>query len=267
MTLKLTILGCGSSAGVPRVGGNDWGACDPANPKNRRRRCSVLVEKTGTEGTTRVLIDTGPDLREQLLAANVPRLDAVWYTHDHADHTHGIDDIRPLYLIQKKRIPIHAPAETLRTLETRFAYVFVSANNYPAIADPHEITPYKPVTSHGAGGAISGLPMPVHHGNIDALCFRIGNTAYMPDVNGIPERAMDALRGLDTLIIDALRYRHHPSHFMLDETLGVIKELKPKRSIITNMHIDLDYETLARQLPVGAVPAYDGMVLELADGT
>lgn len=266
MTLKLTILGCGSSAGVPRVGGNDWGACDPNNPKNRRRRCSVLLERTGAGGTTRVLIDTGPDLREQLLSANVPSLDAVWYTHDHADHTHGIDDIRPLYLIQKQRIPVHAPAATLRTLETRFAYVFISANNYPAIADPHEITPYEPVISHGAGGSITALPITVHHGEIDALCFRIGDTAYMPDVKAIPDRAMDAMRGLDTLIIDALRYKRHPSHLMLEETLAVIAELKPKRSIITNMHIDLDYDTLAKELPPGAVPAYDGMVLELADG-
>lgn len=264
MTLTLTIMGCGSSAGVPRVG-NDWGACNPANPKNRRLRCSVLLERQTADGKTNVLIDTGPDLREQLLSSEVKHLDAVWYTHEHADHTHGIDDIRPLYLIQRKRIPIHAPAETIRTLESRFAYIFVSANNYPAIADPNEITPYRTLTSHGAGGNISALPIPVHHGNIDALCFRIGDTAYMPDVNGVPERAMDALQGLDLLIIDALRYKRHPSHFTLAETLEVIAALKPKRSIITNMHIDLDYGTLASQLPDGCIPAYDGMKVDIGE--
>ncbi|MBG1231579.1 MBL fold metallo-hydrolase [Aestuariivirga litoralis] len=264
MTLALTILGCGSSAGVPRVG-NDWGACDPANPKNRRRRCSILLERKGPDGTTKVLVDTGPDLREQLLSAEVSHLDGVWFTHDHADHTHGIDDLRPLYLIGRKRLPIHATPETMRTLQSRFAYCFVSANDYPAIAQPHEITPYITVLSHGAGGSITALPIPVRHGNIDALCFRSGDTAYMPDVNGVPEPAMTALQGLDLLIIDALRYKPHPSHFRLEETIGVIKALKPKRAVITNMHIDLDYETLAKELPENAVPAYDGMKLELKD--
>ncbi|MDE2384985.1 MAG: MBL fold metallo-hydrolase [Alphaproteobacteria bacterium] len=262
MSLELTILGCGSSAGVPRVGG-DWGACDPAEPRNRRRRCSLLASRTGLAGTTRLLIDTSPDLREQMLSADVPSLDAVWFTHDHADHTHGLDDLRAFFLLQKKRLPLFADAQTARTLETRFAYCFVASKGYPAIADLNEITPYEALESEGAGGIISGLPIPVQHGNIEALCFRFGNAAYMPDVNAVPARAMDALRGLDTLIIDALRYSRHPSHFCLSETLAVIADLKPRRAIITNMHIDLDFATLQHELPPGVEPAYDGMTIRL----
>lgn len=261
MSQRLTILGCGSSAGVPRVGG-DWGACDPFNPKNRRRRCSVLLQRQNMIGTTRVLVDTTPDLREQMLDASVPTLDAVWYTHDHADHTHGIDDIRPYFLLQKKRLPLRADAHTMRTLESRFGYCFISANNYPAIADLTEIIPYETVTADGAGGAISAVPIPVQHGNIDALCLRFGDLAYMPDVNGISPQAMAGLSNLDVLIIDALRYRTHPSHFSLSETLAVIAALKPARAIITNMHIDLDYETLRRELPDRVEPAYDGMEID-----
>ena len=264
MTVELTILGCGSSGGVPRVG-NDWGACDPSNPKNRRRRCSLLATRKGPQGTTRVLIDTSPDLREQMLAAQVPALDAVWYTHDHADHTHGIDDLRPFFLMQKKVLPLHADAHTMRTLQTRFAYIFVSANDYPAICAPFEITPMSNVSSIGAGGTIAARAIPVRHGNINALCLRFGDAAYMPDVNGLSDEAKTALQGLDLLIIDALRYRRHPSHYSLEETLAVIAELKPKRSLITNMHVDIDYDALAKALPQGVVPAYDGLKLDVSD--
>jgi len=264
MTLALTILGCGSSGGVPRVG-NDWGACDPANPRNRRRRCSILATRLGPQGATRVLVDTSPDLREQMLMAQVPTLDAVWYTHDHADHTHGIDDLRPFFLLQKKRLPLWADASTMRTLQTRFAYCFVSANDYPAIAELNEITPMADVTSHGPGGSITATAIPVQHGNIMALCFRFDRTAYVPDVNGLPDEAKAALQDLDLLIIDALRYRRHPSHYSLEETLAVIAELKPKRSVITNMHVDIDFEALKKQLPRGIVPAYDGLRLDVSD--
>jgi phosphoribosyl 1,2-cyclic phosphate phosphodiesterase len=264
MTLTLTILGCGSSGGVPRVG-NDWGACDPANPKNRRRRCSIMATRQGPQGATRVLVDTSPDLREQMITAQVPALDAVWFTHDHADHTHGIDDLRPFFLMQRKPVPLWADASTLRTLQSRFAYCFVSANDYPAIAEPNEIVAMGSITSHGSGGAITAQAIPVHHGNIMALCFRFGSAAYMPDVNGLPDAAKAALQGLDLLIIDALRYRRHPSHFALEETLDVIADLKPQRSIITNMHIDLDYDLLRAELPKGIEPAYDGMKLDVKD--
>ena len=264
MTLELTILGCGSSAGVPRVG-NDWGACDPANPKNRRRRCSILATRKTAAGATTVLVDTTPDLREQMLSSAVDHLDAVWFTHDHADHTHGVDDIRPFFLMSKKRIPVWADTSTMRTMESRFGYCFLSSNEYPAIAELHETTPYQPLIAQGAGGSITATPIPVRHGSIEALCFRFGDAAYMPDVNGLPDAARAALQGLDLLIIDALRYKRHPSHYSLEETLAVIAELKPRRSVITNMHIDLDYETLCRELPQGVVPAFDGLILDVSN--
>lgn len=264
MTLTLTILGCGSSGGVPRVG-NDWGACDPTNPKNRRRRCSILASRKQDAGTTNVLVDTSPDLREQMLSARVDHLDALWFTHDHADHTHGLDDIRPFFLMSRKRMPTYADAHTVRTLESRFAYCFVSSNEYPSIAELNEITPYQTLVAQGAGGTIAALPIPVRHGSTEALCFRFGDAAYMPDVNGLPDAAKAALQRLDVLIIDALRIRTHPSHYSLAETLDVIAEIKPKRSVITNMHVDLDYETLRRELPKNVEPAYDGLVLDLSN--
>ena len=194
MTLTLNILGCGSSGGVPRVG-NDWGACDPTNPKNRRRRCSILASRQTAAGTTNVLVDTSPDLREQMLSAKVQHLDALWFTHDHADHTHGLDDIRPFFLMSRKRLPTYADAHTVRTLESRFAYCFIGSKDYPAIADLNQITPYEPVAGRGAGGSITAIPIPVRHGSIEALCFRFGDAAYMPDVNGLPDAAKTALEG------------------------------------------------------------------------
>ena len=264
MSVGLTILGCGSSAGVPRIGG-DWGACDPANPKNRRRRCSVLLEKSSTQGHTRVLIDTSPDMREQMLSAAVPALDAVWYTHEHADHTHGIDELRAFYLIQRRPIPVHADVMTAAMLGQRFAYCFSqpAGSDYPPIAVMLPLAAGTPVKTTGAGGDIVGLPFAVHHGSIDALGFRIGDCAYLPDVNAIPDEALPALAGLQLLIIDALRHTPHPSHFSLPETLAWIERLKPDRAVITNMHIDMDYDTLQRELPKGVEPAYDGLKLDI----
>lgn len=263
MSVKFTILGCGSSAGVPRIGG-DWGACDKSNPKNRRRRCSVLVEQTGPSGTTRVLIDTSPDMREQMLGAEVQSLDGVWYTHEHADHTHGIDELRAFYLLQRKRILVWADHATAAMLMTRFAYCFASpaGSEYPPIIDHNLIEPGTIVVTTGAGGAISGLPFTVNHGNITALGFRFGDVAYTPDLNGIPDRSLSALQGLDLWIVDALRRTPHPSHFSLPETLEWIARIKPKRAIITNLHVDLDYETLCKELPPHIRPAYDGLVVE-----
>ncbi len=268
MALTLTILGCGSSGGVPRVG-NDWGKCDPLNPKNRRRRCSVLLEKSSGEGTTRVLIDTSPDLREQMLSNTVSHLDAVWYTHEHADHTHGIDELRAFYLIQRNRIPVHADAATAAVLRRRFAYCFEQApgSDYPAILDLRELRAGQEVVSDGAGGKITGLPFSVHHGSIDALGFKLGKAAYVPDLNGIPDASIPALSGLDILVIDALRRTKHPSHFSLPETLAWIKRLAPKRAILTNLHIDLDFDTLHHELPDTVEPAYDGLKLVLDNGS
>jgi phosphoribosyl 1,2-cyclic phosphate phosphodiesterase len=260
MTTKLTILGCGSSAGVPRVGG-DWGKCDPANPKNRRRRCSVLLTKTAEQGTTRVLIDTSPDMRDQMLSADVRDLDGVLYTHEHADHTHGIDELRAYFLIRRKKVQVWADEPTGQMLMSRFAYCFYTApgSDYPPIADLNRLVAGASVTITGAGGGITSLPFKVHHGNIEALGFRIGNTAYTPDLKGIPDGSLAALEGLDLWIVDALRRTPHPSHLSLPETLGWIERIRPARAIVTNMHIDLDFDTLRRELPPHVVPAFDGL--------
>jgi phosphoribosyl 1,2-cyclic phosphate phosphodiesterase len=264
VTVKFTILGCGSSGGVPRIG-NDWGACDPTNSKNRRRRCSIMVEQISAAGTTRVIIDTSPDMREQMLSADVGAIDAVWFTHEHADHTHGIDELRVFYLRQRHRIPIYADMPTAEMLMNRFSYCFVSpqGSDYPPIAEHRLIEDGREIETQGQGGALSSLPFKVHHGNIDALGFRVGNVAYTPDVNDVPDSSLKHLEGLDIWIIDALRYKPHPSHFSLAETLEWITRMKPKQAIITNMHVDLDYETLRKELPPNITPAYDGMTFEV----
>jgi phosphoribosyl 1,2-cyclic phosphate phosphodiesterase len=264
MTLTLMILGCGSSGGVPRIG-NFWGKCDPDNPKNRRKRCSVLLRRTSETGETRVLIDTSPDLREQMLATNVSTIDGVLYTHEHADHTHGIDDLRAFSLNQRERVSVWADEMTGQILMTRFAYCFYSApgSDYPPILLLNRITPGQAVSIEGEGGSIEVLPFEIDHGNIRALGFRIGQTAYTPDLDGIPADSTKYLEGLDLWIVDALRYDPHPSHFCLNETLEWIARLKPKRAVLTNMHIDLDFDTLTRTLPPGVEPAYDGLMLKL----
>jgi phosphoribosyl 1,2-cyclic phosphate phosphodiesterase len=258
----LTILGCGSSAGVPRIGG-DWGACDPNNPKNRRMRCSVLLERKSATGSTRVLIDTSPDMRQQMLDAKVKALDAVWYTHEHADHTHGIDELRVFFLLQRKRIPVWADAPTAKMLKERFTYCFQTpvGSDYPPIITHHEIHPGRSVETDGAGGVIDGLPLTLQHGSIEALGFRVGNVAYTPDVSNISEATLEQLEGLDIWIVDALRRTPHPSHFSLPETLMWIERVKPRRAILTNLHIDLDYDTLKSELPVNIEPAFDGMTV------
>ncbi|HRF09923.1 MAG TPA: MBL fold metallo-hydrolase [Xanthobacteraceae bacterium] len=260
MTYTFTILGCGSSGGVPRVG-QGWGACDPANPKNRRRRCSLLVERKHNGGQTTVLIDTSPDLREQLLDANVSALDAVLYSHDHADHTHGIDDLRPLALVQRKRIDVYADATTSELLHSRFGYCFETplGSDYPPILQEHRIREGREVVVSGAGGEITALPFPMQHGSTQALGFRIGKVAYSCDVNGLPPESLSALQDLDLWIVDALRYRAHPSHFSVEETLGWIERVKPKRAVLTNLHTDLDFEELSGKIPVHVEPAYDGL--------
>ncbi|MBI1401535.1 MBL fold metallo-hydrolase [Hyphomonas sp.] len=263
--VRLTLLGTGSSGGVPRVGA-DWGACDPAEPRNRRTRCSALVEQwtTGTHATT-VLIDTSPDLREQLLAAGTTHLDAVVYTHDHADQAHGIDDVRALAIRQRRQIPVYFDAATQASLATRFSYIFKGAGGYPPILDMQPVvTPYQRFSVPGPGGPVEFLPVDMEHGRIRCLGFRMGDVAYCNDVNGLPQRTLDALTGLDTLIVDALRYTPHPSHAHLELTLAWIAELKPRRAILTNLHVDLDYRTLQNELPDGVEPAYDGMQIEFS---
>lgn len=257
---RMILLGTGSSGGVPRVGG-DWGACDPAEPKNRRLRCSALVERRNETGeTTRILIDTSPDLREQLLAAATPHLDAVVYTHDHADQAHGIDDVRALAIRQRARIPVYFDAATRARLEQRFDYIFRGAGGYPPILEPQPcLQPLRPVSIPGRGGAVEFLPVDMEHGRIRCLGLRIGKLAYCNDVNVLPDETKAALTGLDTLVVDALRYAPHPSHAHLELTLSWIKELKPRRAVLTNLHVDMDYRTLLRELPEGVEPAFDGM--------
>lgn len=260
MTLRFTILGCGSSSGVPRLG-SGWGACDPNNPKNRRRRCSLLIERRSPGGVTSVLIDTSPDLREQLLDAGVSNLDAVLFTHEHADHTHGIDDLRGLALYQRRRIDVHLDEPTSRSLRQRFAYCFETpaGSSYPPILREHRLVPGLPVSIAGAGGTITVLPVAQAHGDIASLGFRFGQLAYSCDLNGLPAESIAALAELDVWIVDALRYTPHPSHWSLSDTLGWIERIKPRRAILTNMHVDLDYETLRAKLPSNVEPAFDGM--------
>jgi phosphoribosyl 1,2-cyclic phosphate phosphodiesterase len=262
MSLTLTILGCGSSAGVPRPA-LGWGACDPNNPKNRRRRCSLMVERTGGQGTTRIVIDTAPDLREQLIDANVDHIDAVFLTHEHADQTHGIDDLRSVVLHQRRRIPVYLNQSTAKDIIGRFAYCFVSppGSDYPPILTEQAIEGGESRAIEGKGGTVTLSAFNVQHGNIPALGYRIGNAAYTPDLHDVPRESWPALENLDLWIVDGLRYAGHPSHFSVGDALSWIERFKPRRAVITNMHSDLDYEVLRKSLPEGVIPAYDGMKL------
>lgn len=258
--LDFTLLGCGSSAGVPRVG-NIWGDCDPNEPKNRRKRCALLVERHGPGGTTTVLVDAGPDLRQQLLDTGVADLDAVLLTHSHADHIHGIDDVRPLAITHRKLIPVYMDALTSRRAHELFYYGFATppGSNYPPILKDERIVAGQPGAIDGAGGPIPFLPIEVEHGDIPALGFRFGPLAYLPDVKTIPEPVAGDFDGLDIWVIDALRRMPHPSHFSLAEALDWIARARPARAILTNMHVDLDYATLCSELPDGVQPGFDGM--------
>lgn len=262
--LRFTILGCGSSGGVPRLSetpGGHWGACDPSNPKNRRRRCSLLVERLTDEGTTRVLIDTTPDMRAQLLEAGVGALDAVVYTHSHADHVHGIDDLRMIVFNTRKRLAVWADGDTQNDLFSRFGYAFVQPKTspYPPILEMNTIN--GDITIDGAGGPISLTPFSVDHGSIEALGFRIENLAYLPDVAQMNESAWAAIENLDCWIVDALRRAPHPTHSHLEQTLEWVARAAPKRAILTNMHIDLDYQTVADETAAHITPAYDGLTI------
>ena len=263
MRMRVTILGCGSSGGVPRVAAG-WGACDPENPRNRRRRCSILVERFGPDGTTSILVDTSPDLRDQLLSAAVTRLDAILFTHDHADHTHGIDDARPLVIAMRRRIPAYLDAATRDVLIKRFGYCFHSppGSGYPPILEERRLVAGCEARIDGPGGPVAALPFRMVHGDADALGFRFGSLVYAPDVSRMPEESFRHLEGLDVLILDALRYTPHPTHFSLDEALALIDAVRPRRAILTNLHTDLDYDTLVARLPANVEPAYDGLQIE-----
>ncbi|MEO5755374.1 MAG: MBL fold metallo-hydrolase [Mesorhizobium sp.] len=263
--LRLTILGCGSSPGTPRITG-DWGNCDPSNPRNRRTRAAALVERITPNGArTTVVIDTGPDFREQMLRADVRRIDAVVYTHPHADHIHGIDDLRGYVLDQRRLIDIHADEPTLLRLREAFGYCFETprGSSYPPILRAHVIDHGKPVVVEGEGGALTLEPLPQIHGDIISLGFRIGGLAYCPDISDFPQATAERLGELDMLIIDALQYRTHPSHLSLSQALEWIERLAPKEAVLTHMHVPLDYATVMAETPENVAPAYDGMVIEI----
>lgn len=270
MTLEFRILGCGSSGGVPRLGGTDgagnWGACDPANPKNRRSRCSLLVSRENATGTTRVLVDTSPDMRQQLLDARAGTLDGVLITHDHADQSHGLDDLRVYTMNQKRRLDVWSDARGLGSLKRKFGYCFEQppGSDYPPILNGHTLPePFQPLEINGPGGPVPVQAFGVGHGRIRALGFRFGGLAYTPDANALDEAAWTALAGTECWILDALRHTPHPSHATVAQALGWIERLKPRRAVITNMHIDLDYAALKAALPAGVEPAFDGMTITL----
>ncbi|MEM9332847.1 MAG: MBL fold metallo-hydrolase [Pseudomonadota bacterium] len=269
--LRFTILGCGSSPGVPRIHG-DWGACDPQEPRNRRTRCSLLVERISKNGKTTVVVDTSPDFREQMLKANVEALDAVLYTHPHADHVHGIDDLRGFALAQRQRIEIYADRQTQERLDQGFGYCFKQPEGsmYPPILNSNMLKAGSAVMIAGKGGNIHALPVLQIHGPIASLGFRFSSSAdfsahglcYSPDASDIPAESYSSLQNLDCWIIDALQYKPHVSHFSLSEALEWIEKIKPAHSILTHMHIPLDYQTLKKDLPENVEPAYDGMIVE-----
>jgi len=263
--IRATIMGCGSSPGVPRIG-NDWGACDPTEPRNRRTRCALLVERfDGGDAATTVLVDTGPDLRTQLLAANVQHVDGVIFTHSHADHIHGIDDLRAFWLASKELVDVYADEPTTARLEEGFSYCFRSREGsfYPPILKQHTISPGRPFTISGKGGPVEILPFRQAHGDIETLGFRIGGLAYSCDISDLPPESLGAVDGLDVWIVDALRYKPHPSHFNVEQSLEWIERIAPRRAILTHMHTALDYRKLNDELPANVEPAYDGLQFEL----
>ena len=252
------MLGCGPSTGLPAIG-PDWGACDPSDPRNRRRRASIAIECRGKT----VLIDTSPDMREQLLDANIGRLDAVIMTHAHADHLHGIDDLRSVNRAMRQTIPLYADQKTLREIEQRFGYA---------------LTPIEPggfffkptVTPHTIDGPFTAAELPVvpfvqDHGYSTTLGFRIGALGYSTDVTELDDAAFTALAGIELWIVDCLRYEPHPTHSHLAKTLAWIERLKPRRAVLTHMDRPLDYRELAAKLPPGVEPGQDGLIFELPD--
>ncbi|RCL02656.1 MAG: 2-cyclic phosphate phosphodiesterase [Candidatus Tokpelaia sp. JSC188] len=263
--LRFIILGCGSSLGVPRANG-EWGACNRSDNKNRRSRASLLIERISMQGRTIVVIDTGPDFRTQMINAGVSHIDAVIYTHGHADHTNGIDDLRTFVKDDyPKLMDVYADKETFQRLYEGFEYCFTTPedSNYPPILRAHEIVSENEFTILGKGGAIAFQAYMQIHGNIHSLGFRIGNVAYCTDVSAFPDSTEKKLIGLDLLIIDALQYKSHPSHFSLEQTLNWVKILAPKRAVLTHMHTSLDYNTINKETPKNVEAAYDGMTFEV----
>lgn len=256
--MKVTVLGCGPSGGVPLIG-NDWGECDPANPKNRRRRASILVEDKGA----RILVDASPDMRMQLLDAGVDRLDAILFTHAHADHCHGIDEVRALNRAMGQSLPIYASPRTMAELKQRFSYIFRPSD--PAAGAVFYKPSLMPTLIDGpfevAGVGVA--PFDQDHGFTTSLGFRFGPFAYSTDLVSLDEAGFAALEGIETWVVDCYRRTPHPTHTHLAQTLEWIARVRPKRAILTHMDVQLDYETLRGELPGGVEPGYDGMTIEL----
>ncbi|MBC2777826.1 MBL fold metallo-hydrolase [Parasphingopyxis marina] len=254
--MKLRILGCGTSSGVPRIG-NDWGACDPQNPKNRRMRSSILVSTADTH----ILVDTGPDLRQQLLDADSKRIDHVIWTHEHADHCHGIDELRQLYFALGGPVPCHARPGALREITQRFDFAFKGTGPYPSYAQPF------PLSDNCTLGGITVTAADMPHGSITsaALRFEYGgaSVAYTTDFTGLTAKAMECVSDVDIWVVDALRRREHPTHPHLAQVLGWIEKARPKRAILTHMDHSMDYDMLSGELPDGVEPGYDGLEVEI----
>lgn len=257
--MKVTILGCGSSGGVPLIGCT-CAICTSKNPKNNRTRVSLYIEIKDLK----LLIDTSPDLRQQALRHKINRVDAVLYTHDHADHTHGIDDLRSFNYLSNASIPVYGDARTMEALSRRYAYAFGPP--------PQKIWSKPSLTSHSLpespvhAFSIKNVPITAFqqlHGKDKTLGYRIGDFAYSTDTNELPETAFNALRGVKTWAVDCLRYTPSPVHANLEKTLEWIRRVEPKQAILTHMAHEFDYDKLSRELPANAKPAYDGMVLEL----
>ncbi len=264
-----TIMGSGSSGGVPRIGGN-WGVCDPQNPRNRRSRCSLLIEgRIGDSPPTRIVVDTGCDLREQLLANKVDRVEAVLYTHEHADHTHGIDDLRVLALNNRRRVDVYFSHEAAQSIVPSFSYCFTAppGSGYPPILNQNLIVVGQKLTISGPGGDIEIVPFKQDHGDIFSLGFRVGNFAYSCDLSGIPPESNDAVSGLDIWVLDALRPAPHPSHLSLSEALEHVERYAPREAVLTNLHIDLDYVQTDATTPANVRPAFDGLQIDVVAGT
>jgi len=255
--MKFIILGCGSSMGVPRTDGF-FGNCDPLNKKNYRTRCSALL-KTNKEN---VLIDTSPDLRHQLLKHKIKKIDKVLYSHKHADQTHGINDLRSFYIQNKKPINIFADKTTLSYLKKNFSYCFTNNKEYPAILKLNNINKNFFIKNFNKKIYIKAVK--VHHGKVKSICYIINKKlAYISDVSKILSSDFRYFKNLEYLIIDCLWYKYHPSHFNLDTALNMVKIFKPKKTILTNLHTDLDYKELKTRLPKNVIPAYDGLSVRL----
>ena len=273
MRIRAIILGCGSSGGVPRIGGADgrgeWGACDPAEPKNKRTRCSILVQRARDDGAfagalTTVLIDTAPELRLQMTRAGVARADRVLYTHDHADQTHGIDDLRALALIGREQVRVAYDPDASPDLLRRFDYCFAQppGSPYPAILKAERLPePGQAFEVDGPSGPLPVTSFLCAHGGIPSLGFRVGPVAYSPDASDLAEASWSVVAGAEVWIVDALRYAPHPTHAHLDLALSWLERAGVPRGVLTNLHIDMDYAAVAAATPEHVEPAYDGMVV------